>query len=370
MSLVSELHIVEPTLRDQTGHCCSLMTDILRDPAAKKLNYHLWIHRQAKSLFAGSDQITEHYYFSRRGRRLEALRLYRKLISKQQSFFISTATTTDLVLLHWAYRLQTKSSVTQQKLVKLYIHWMYRSTRKMKRLKKIAQYYPELSLACPTQSVQEILIEAGFKSVELIPYPSAHAEDDNNSLQERAFEKLLFAGAARVDKGFPLMVELVSLLKNESNQVPITLQCSTTHKGEYSEEVRLAIQRLEGMGYSNLTLMKETLDRKDYQEMLVGSVVMQPYNSDDFADRVSGVTLDALKSGSPVIVPAGTWMARIVDRYKVGMVVNETNNANSWMIAAQTVMNDWCRYANNVEKAKQAILLEHSPSKLINWLQN
>ena len=364
----NDLHIVEPTLRDQTGHCYALVMDMLANPSSKKASYQVWLSRRAGNLFGCQNQITEHKHFSRRFRRLESLLLYRKLIVEDKRFFISTATTTDMQLLHWAFILQRKFTSLNTNNIKLYIHWLYRSNSKLKRLSYIAMKYPNISLACPTKSVQDILKEAGFRKVELIPYPSAISQRKNAHLTTTAFNKLLFAGAARVDKGFPLVVKLIERLKEAKSQIPVTLQCSTTHKGLHDDVILSAIKRLQNIRYPFVNCLNETLERKDYQAMIQNSILIQPYNVEQFADRVSGVTLDAMKAGSPVIVPANTWMARLVDRFKAGVIVEEYDSVDQWLQAIDLVISDWQYYANNALEAGKVILTEHSPEKLINWL--
>ena len=363
-----DLHIIEPTLRDQTGHCYALVMDLLNIHSSESRQYHIWLSKQGEELFRSQNDITEHHIFSRRLRRIQAFFLYRKLIREEKRFFISTATTTDLQLLDWAFRSQRKSATLNTKQIKLYMHWLYPSKRKVQRLEKIAQRYPDLNLACPTKSVQDILKKVGFVNVELISYPSATNQTDNDTLQTEEFHKVLFAGAARVDKGFPTVVEIIDLLKEANSNIPVTIQCSTTHKGVHGEEISSAIDRLQEINYPFLTSLNETLDRDDYQAMMKHSILIQPYDTKHFADRVSGVTLDALKAGSPVVVPANTWMARLVERFDAGVIVEKHDDAHQWLQAIQSLISRWEHYAHNASLASDIILSEHSPEIMVNWL--
>ncbi|MGH8248152.1 MAG: glycosyltransferase, partial [Gammaproteobacteria bacterium] len=72
-------------------------------------------------------------------------------------------------------------------------------------------------------------------------------------------------------------------------------------------------------------------------------ICIQPYDPDEFRDRVSGVTLDALAYGSPVIVPANTWMAKIMEPHSAGIAVPELD-AGSILRAARTILGDYDRY--------------------------
>ena len=66
-----------------------------------------------------------------------------------------------------------------------------------------------------------------------------------------------------------------------------------------------------------------TLTGDAYSAMFRGAICLQPYSRQDFADRVSGVTLDAFVAGAPVVALSGTWIARMVQRFKAGEVIEE-----------------------------------------------
>ena len=362
------MHIIEPTLKDQTGHCFTLVNDLLSVKVVPQNEFHLWINRNAELLFERNNNVIEHRYFSRRLRRLQALWLYKRLIKEKQPFFISTSTSTDLLLIFWALNL-SKQSEHNLNLIKLYVHWLYRSSRRIKRLKKIAQHYSQLSIACPTKTVKTILQEVGFTNVELIPYPAAsNVRAGQNNLAGQPFEKLLYAGAARIDKGFPLTVELVALLQQEGSDIPITLQCSPTHKEKHTHEIQAALNRLQEIAYPYIEIKSETLSNNEYQQLFNSAIVLQPYQRDLFADRVSGVSLDALKAGCPLVVPVDTWMARLVNRYQAGIVVEQATDVQAWLAAIKKVIADWPAYANNASQAAQTLRDEHSPEKLVVWL--
>ena len=328
----------------------------------------VWMHRQGAGLFSNAHRVTEHAYFSRRGRRLEALWLYRRLLRKGQRVFISTATTTDMLLLNLAVRIAGRRTKSALDHVKLYIHWLYPASGRMRRLKRMARRYPGVAIACPTTHVQHILQECGFTSVQVIPYPSS-ARRLLDSPRPQQFAKLLYAGAARLDKGFATIVQLVELLQREHHSLPITIQCSPAHKGTHSDAVKLLIDRVTNSGYAYQNLTHETLDKAAYLQLFVGAIVLQPYEAKMFADRVSGVTLDALRLGCPVIAPANTWMAAVIQRFDAGAVIDPDARIQDWYTAIQSVLDHWERYATNAAIAGRILSAEHDPSHLMNWLR-
>ena len=364
------LHIIEPTLKDKTGHRFSFVHDVLVANSDKQRKTHLWLSMGASTLFPGFDNIVERNYFYRRIRQLQKISLYRKLLQKGETVFISTATSLDLILVSLLLRFTGRSDEKIDS-VKFYVHWLYRSSKKVKRLKKVALRYPRLAIACPTDSVKKLLEEIGFQNVSLIPYPSAQVKVKTPAVETNpAFQKLLYAGAARADKGFPFIVEIIERLKAEKSDIPITLQCSTTHKGRHSEQVEQAIQNLDKINYPHLSRIDRTLDEESYRQLFTNSIVVQPYDANLFADRISGVLLDALKAGSPSVVPADTWMARTVETYGAGIVVEQVDNVDAWLAAIKEIIERWPSYAKHAEHAAKGIQRRHSPDQLIEWLYN
>ena len=135
------------------------------------------------------------------------------------------------------------------------------------------------------------------------------------------FRRLLYAGAARQDKGFRTVVDLVELLAARKEDIPIAVQITADHYGKYDAATRADIARLEAMRYPSLTLIRETPSPEEYAANFPGSICLQPYDRAEFRDRVSGVTLDALAHGCPIVATAGTWSAAMIERFGAGVII-------------------------------------------------
>jgi len=88
------------------------------------------------------------------------------------------------------------------------------------------------------------------------------------------------------------------------------------------------VTRLRLTGYAPLELAAETLSPEDYAALFPGSICLQLYDRADFRDRVSGVTLDALAHGSPIVATAGTWMAKLIEPFGAGVAIEEPTAEN------------------------------------------
>jgi hypothetical protein len=168
--------------------------------------------------------------------------------------------------------------------------------------------------------IVQALRRAGFARVEqIMPILGA----DFTPPAETPFRALLSAGAARADKGFVHVVDLVEYLHATGSDLPIVVQASGDHYGRFDERTRVDLQRLQRCAYPHLTVLSDTLDAQQYQGLFAGTICLQPYGRDDYADKMSAVTFDALRSGAPIITVAGTTMAHIAAQSACGVVVDQ-----------------------------------------------
>lgn len=355
------INIVEPTLTSDAGHCSSFINSLLRANSGHTA-FRLWVNRQAEMNF-NSGHVEMRRYFYRRLRRLQNYFLYRKLLKSANKLFISTAGRTDLLTLVWAAR----GTIPVGK-VYLYFHWFNPSAKKIRSLKKLAIRQPNLVILGPTPTVVDIFKDAGFVDARVVPYPITPRKA-NSIVHPNPFRYLLYAGAARQDKGFKKIVDLIEYLHINNSQIPVTIQTSAEHFGKCDAETMADIERLKSIPYPYLALRTEVLNPEEYEALFAGAIVIQLYSTTDFSDRVSGVTLDAFSGGCPVISTSNTWIARMVERFDAGSVVNSMS-ADTVLKSVTTIISDYSRYNRNAIKAGQTLQQENSADMLYQVLIN
>jgi hypothetical protein len=352
------IQIVEPTLMNETGHCYSFLTSLCK--AGKETPLCLWINRKAQVAFTGENVRVKRYFYSKI-RRFQCYGLYKKLLASNGKLFISTAGLTDLVLLNWASR----GKIPRHKAY-LYFHWFNTSDKKLAHLRKIAQEQPNLVILGPTPSVIDTFQKAGFVNARIVPYPVS-GQAQHGKMEHEGFTALLYAGAARQDKGISEVVDLVEHMYKLGLQIPFRLQNSPDHRGKYDEITKMQIQRLAKISYPYLRLFPETLKSGEYIKLFSGAICIQLYNANLFSDRISGVTLDALSAGSPIVATAGTWTARMVQRFDAGKIIDGTGPEKT-LSAIQEIIAEYPRYSKKAYAAGQVLQQENSAEFLFNTL--
>ena len=336
------LQVIEPTLEDYSGHCHALVASLVRATAGSRID--LWSGEGSEAMAFGHE-VTIHPLFRRRHRLLQMLRLLRRLLQGPGRIVVTTARTRDLALLALAApgRLPPDRAF-------LYFHWVRETPGKLRFFRAIARRQPDIAILGTTESVVDVFRRCGFAHVALLPYPAPEATP---SAEAQPFQRLLYAGAARQDKGFGIVVDLVELLAARSEQIPIAVQITPDHYGKYDAATRADIARLEAVRYPPLALIRQTPSPSEYAANFPGSICLQPYDRAEFRDRVSGVTLDALAHGCPVVTTAGTWNAAMVEPFGAGIALADPD-AESLRAAVAMLQADYARYRDGAFAAARA----------------
>jgi glycosyltransferase involved in cell wall biosynthesis len=353
--VTAPIHIVEPTLASEAGHCHTFVEALCRagdDPRA----FRVWCAADAVVPTLERIGVPLERRFHRRVRRLQEWSLLRSLLRGDGRVFVSTAGHTDLLLLDWAAR----GRIPPRKAY-VYVHWVRPTSRKLASFRRLARRQPELVVLGPTPTVVDVFAEAGFAHRAVVPYPTAAPPAPG---APPAFRHLLFAGAAREDKGFSHVVGLVERLAGERPDVRIVLQTSVERNDRRDERTRAALARLSSVRHPSLELRGEALDAGVYGDLFRGAICLQPYDPREFADRVSGITLDAMAAGAPVVTIPGSWIARVVERFGAGEV-SASPAPEDLLAAVDRVRGSYRTYGFAALEAGRALRGEHDARRLL-----
>jgi hypothetical protein len=348
------LHIIEPRLVGDTGHCLSLVRALAGAAAQAGAGDRLtiWGGAQAAASWHGPGRLVPHFH--PRWRRVQAFFLLRRLLREPGRILISTAGSTDLLMARWA----SAGRIDAGKLF-LFVHWVGAKADKTKLLAAIARRQPNLQILAPTEAVADLFARCGFPTRQ-VPYPLEAADD----AAATPFRHLLVPGGARLDKGFDKVVALVEAMHSRGCALPIVVQTSAEPQHLKDGTLQRLLERLSMSGHRPLRLLPDALDPTAYRALFRGALVLQPYAAREFADRVSGITLDALAAGAPVVTTEGTWMARRVREAQAG-VASDDLSPPGLLRAIDTVLADYAGYAARARQASARLRAEHSARLLI-----
>lgn len=361
MDGAAPIHIIEPTLEGVSGHALNVVKSLC--VAGEGLPFHLWVGRGASLPDLDGIVSEVHPHFRRRLRKLQAYLLYRRLLRQRGRIVVTTAGTLDLYALDWA----AGKPIPPGK-VFLYFHQVRRlETRKLQRFRALAEKQPNLGLMGTTSAIEQIFRDCGFSNTATLRLPPG-MDSEVFPPDPAPFRQLLYAGAARSDKGFGAVVDLVAHLAATGATVPVAVQTCGDHYGRHDPATRAHVQRLQGVDYRPLSLLPDPLMPKEYAALFPGGISLQPYQREEYAAKMSAIILDSFSAGCPVVTLAGTSMATLVGRFDAGAVVDDPGPVALWN-ACRALIADYPRYRDNARRGGEQLRRENSWAPLISALR-
>lgn len=223
----------------------------------------------------------------------------------------------------------------------------------------------QISLTAPTQEIADQIDALFGMKLPIAPHPSTTFSDADigilSSNQEPNLNgrfKVLFPGGVRVDKGFHLSVETAKILAEDpSNEVIVRANPENADTGLESQ-----IAKLDEL---DVEVQSSSLDEREFQAFLDdSSIVVCPYLRSAFAARTSGLVVDAMILGKPVIALTGTWLGDFVEREGFGLAV--APDAISISRAVGEIKIRYSHFAAKAHLARKSYLKKNSWNKLLN----
>lgn len=355
---LSSLLVIEPNLRNPSGHYAEFVRAVGSRVADNALE--VFAHPAADAMLASMPGVSVCTVSPRVGEPLAEWRTIRRCISEERPFLTLTADGRHAVAASVSARLTLKNPGQAN----FFFHRAPTTWRDnlLYPLTEIAREYSRAITA--TEQVAERLRELGWRRVEYVPYPALAPVQPPEPLP---FSHLLMAGAARLNKGLDLVAALACKWAEEGRSEQLFVQVSGKHASKHGKREAVFLEKLLTSGYQGLQTDPVPPDRKGYIERFRGALVIAPYAREQFATQVSGVVLDALLHGAPVIVTSGTWPASLVNRFGAGVSLDE-RTPDSLASAIDTVLNDWDSFSAKACAAARVLAIEHDPLQLINVL--
>ncbi len=158
--------------------------------------------------------------------------------------------------------------------------------------------------------------------VEVLPIPHVPPPDVPRAKADHDHRcHFVSLGNARDEKGILEILDAIRWLRdnNQRDGCRFTLQCN-----DAVPDIAAAITAFRDEHVPDCCLLFNTLPSAAYYEILwQADVVLLPYWSSIYASRTSGVFMEALSAGKPVIASDSTWMAAQLANHGAGLVCRE-----------------------------------------------
>lgn len=358
---MARLTVIESNLFGEHGHYAEFVRSLASCTSPEDEMIVLCDEALPDSVLSDAPRVRVERTFRLVGRQREERRVLRECLERREPFLLLTARHTDVLRLEGAAR----ATGIDPSHARLYFHW--RESGPVERLAIAAcmRVRRHARAVAPTEVTAAFLRRTGWRNVECIPYPVRAMERDASP---STFRHLLVAGAVRMNKGIEHVAGALPMLAARAPCPPVLVQTTGKRRGGVSgRRESAALASLGACGYPQLRMDPQAPDAHAYAQRFRGAVTLTPYDPAKFADNVSGIALDALLHGSPVVATAGTWQATLVKRFGAGRVMP------SWTVgalaaAAGACIDDWDRVSAAARDAAQELAKAHHPAALVQSL--
>ncbi len=161
--------------------------------------------------------------------------------------------------------------------------------------------------------IQYEALHDGIK-VNLLPIPHELPFTVDPCESKRSSEPLIltYLGNARTEKGFHHLPGLVKALNRSSlvsSRVKFVIQANSSMSLEEGV-IQNARKQLAAYKQDNVQLLLGPLSSTEFrQHLFEADIVLMPYQAELYQRRSSGIMVQAIAAGRPVVVPANSWMA-------------------------------------------------------------
>lgn len=376
------LHLVEPTLSGLAGHEYGYVASLVAANIDFDFSLNVWLSKSVDNknvlnrlININKQPITVIKYFVRSVRQLQKIFLYYKFLRAKQPFYVCTAGLLDLLICDFIlkyfkffkifrFKMGTKNFADSNfgQVAFFHFHQFTKKPNKIKKLNQISKLAKNnFKILTTTNNLMQIFTDSGFINCKTISCPSFVPQSIPDNMQY-IFNKVLYAGVARQDKGFSLVVDTIEYLRENANNLPFSVQISAPGSNKFDSKTALAVDKLQQLTnkYYNIKLYRGPLLANQYQELFAGAICLLVYNQAQYNDKFSGVGLDAFYAGCPIITVNNTWMAAIVKKFNAGIILNNPTK-QTVAEAITAVVQQYNFYHDNAKQAAKYLIEIHDP---------
>ncbi|GAB4300005.1 MAG: glycosyltransferase [Desulfuromonadia bacterium] len=355
---MNALLVIEPNLRSPSGHYAEFVR-ALGSVSGKKV-IQVYADPRADDLLSSMEGVVPFCREPRIGRFAAEWRTIVRAVREKAPFLVLTADARHAALLS----LTAAGVGSSLGSARLFFHRAPTTVRDRFFAPLMGMARRHAIAVTATEQVAGELRQDGWRQVILVPYPMIPPPHPPEPLP---FRHLLMAGAARINKGLDILSQLVCQWNGRGEKIPLFVQVSHKHAERHGRREGDVVKRLLSCGYPGLHADGSAPDREEYLSRFRGALVLAPYAREQFASQVSGIVLDALLNGAPVIATRKTWPGDMVDRFGAGVTIAE-RTPSALDEAIRAVLHDWGRYARAACHAGVILAREHDPRHLMDAL--
>lgn len=199
--------------------------------------------------------------------------------------------------------------------------------------------------------------------IPLLPSPEPQAFSPSPHTPVR----LLFAGDARVNKGFLLLAEALPQLRPflEEGRLELTVQANL--RPGCPRPLVEAREWILSLQWPGLRVLPRPLEIEEYQDELQRcDALILPYLGEEYIRQTSGPFSEGVAAGKIVLVPQDTWMAYEAGNLNCGLLMQP--DVPGIKLAIERLLDDFASLGQKAQQASQAWRSVHSAENFVSRL--
>ena len=178
-----------------------------------------------------------------------------------------------------------------------------------------------------------------------------------------------YLGDSRDEKGFDLLPAVIAEVRRrrQDGRLKFLIQLNlNTLEGDPG--ARMAMDALTASQGEDVELVEGPLSPDAYTALLRRSdIVLLPYRPHAYAERSSGILMEAITAGLPTVVTRGAWLEATIENASqlspAGVVAQPEPEALAKAIIE--IADDWSRYAAGARQLRDALRFRYDPVDLV-----
>lgn len=237
-------------------------------------------------------------------------------------------------------------------------------------LKLLARSH-RLTLAALNQPIADICSKQTSIECKAFPTPQTSQAPNFSDSREKSGSEvtLAFLGVAIVEKGFDVLVDEISLLKDMFNekQISLTVQCNIVQGTPVLNKAKDKLFSL-ARSITGLKVIEGALSKEQFFDALsFADILIFPYQPEIYRYIQSGVFTQALTLGKVVIVTDDTFIASELERYGSG-IAYRYGVPGALAKAIETAVNNIEIMKAKAQKTKSLYYQIHNPKRYVDLL--
>jgi glycosyltransferase involved in cell wall biosynthesis len=160
----------------------------------------------------------------------------------------------------------------------------------------------------------------------LVDMPGASAETPTVNHADSQTVRIFLPGPARHEKGVVRLLEAARLLADEKLERKIRITLQWREAFDLPDGSRIGpddVGRYESENVS-LRIIREPLSSEAYlQELQNADAIILPYRREAYYARISGVAVEAMMLGKPLLFTTDTWIDTVCQQFELGVGMDD-----------------------------------------------